>query len=101
MAKKNKSNKRRSKKEDDADEQMEERFQAAETRPQFRSSSKSTSHQNKVVLDPRFASVLTDSRFQLEGKDKYGRKQKRQAAKEELSAFYTIQEDKTSKEKRD
>lgn len=68
----------------------EDRFAAAETRPQFRSLQK---HQSKVVLDDRFSSVLTDPRFQLEGKDKYGRGKKKQAAKEELSAFYTVEED--------
>jgi len=70
----------------------EDRFAAAETRPQFRSIPK---HQSKVVLDERFTSVLTDPRFQLEGKDKYGRgKKKQQVTKEELSAFYTIEEQK-------
>ncbi len=72
-------------------QKKEDRFAAAETRPQFRSLKQ---NQSKVVLDQRFTSVLTDSRFQLEGKDKYGRGGKRkQAVKEELSAFYTIEED--------
>lgn len=91
MAKKKKA----SRKTKDDEVELEERFAAAETRPQFRSMKK---NQNKVVLDERFASVLTDSRFQLQGKDKYGRKKKRHAAKEELSAFYTIEDDKVSSE---
>jgi hypothetical protein len=70
----------------------EDRFAAAETRPQFRTHS---TKQSKVVLDERFSSVLTDPRFQLQPKDKYGRtnkNKKNEAIKEELSAFYTIQE---------
>ena len=67
----------------------EDRFAAAETRPQFRSLKPTDS---KVVLDERFSSVLTDPRFQLQGKDKYGRGKQKQAVQEELSAFYTIEE---------
>ena len=51
-------------------------------------------------MDERFASVLTDPRFQLQEKDKYGRKQKKKkqqqqqdAAKEELKSFYVVKED--------
>ncbi|GKY96106.1 hypothetical protein MPSEU_000570900 [Mayamaea pseudoterrestris] len=57
--------------------------------PQFRAPAKASS---KVVLDERFASVLTDDRFQLQVQDKYGRKanKKNNSAKEELSAFYTV-----------
>lgn len=73
---------------------MEGRFAAAETRPQFRTPKPSTT---KVVLDDRFSSVLTDSRFQLQEKDKYGRKNKKSkqkrdedAAKEELKSFYVV-----------
>ena len=69
---KNRPQKSRKTKDDEVE--LEDRFAAAETRPQFRSVKKD---QNKVVLDERFASVLTDSRFQLEGKDKYGRKKKK------------------------
>jgi hypothetical protein len=72
----------------DAENETEERFRAAETRPQFRSVKK---HTSKVVLDERFASVLTDARFQLDGKDKYGRK-KKDAVKDDLTAFYTVEE---------
>jgi hypothetical protein len=72
----------------DGDDPIEERFRAAETRPQFRPLKQQTS---KVVLDDRFASVLTDPRFQLEGKDKYGRK-KESTVKDELSAFYTVED---------
>jgi hypothetical protein len=72
----------------DAENETEERFRAAETRPQFRSVKK---HTSKVVLDERFASVLTDARFQLDGKDKYGRK-KTEAVKDDLTAFYTVEE---------
>ncbi len=66
------------------------RFSAALSRPHFQQPSKDVS---KVVLDERFASVLTDSRFQLQEKDRYGRKQKKkERVKEELSAFYTIED---------
>lgn len=64
------------------------------SKPHFR---KPSSKSSKVVLDERFSSVLTDSRFQLDVKDKYGRKSKKtskkQKAKEDLGAFYTIAED--------
>ena len=66
----------------------EDRFRAAETRPQFRPTMK---HSSKVVLDDRFASVLTDPRFQLHEKDRYGRKKTKHDAKQELSAFYTVE----------
>lgn len=70
----------------------EERFVAAETRPQFKVPK---ANDSKVVLDDRFSSVLTDSRFQLQEKDKYGRKKKkkrnRDAAKEELESFYVVE----------
>lgn len=69
-----------------------DRFDAAETRPQFRVPKANAS---KVVLDDRFSSVLTDSRFQLQEKDKYGRKNKkksgRNTAKEELESFYVVE----------
>ncbi|KAG7346829.1 NUC153 domain containing protein [Nitzschia inconspicua] len=71
---------------------LEERFAAAESRPQFRPPKPSS---NKVVLDERFSSVLTDPRFQLQEKDKYGRKKKKKereaTAKEELKEFYVVQ----------
>ncbi|VEU35958.1 unnamed protein product [Pseudo-nitzschia multistriata] len=69
----------------------EERFAAAETRPQFKVLKASAS---KVVLDDRFSSVLTDPRFQLQEKDKYGRKKKKgdkSAARENLESFYVVE----------
>jgi hypothetical protein len=76
-------------------EQLEDRFTAAETRPQFRAPKSTTT---KVVLDERFSSVLTDPKFQLQEKDKYGRKKNKKqrqqqnlTAKEELKAFYVVQ----------
>jgi hypothetical protein len=89
MGKKNKGRKQ-PKEEDEVIE--ETRFSAAETHPQFRPLKQKES---KVVLDERFSSVLTDPRFQLEGRDKYGRKKKaKQNAKEELSSFYMVEEEK-------
>ena len=67
----------------------EDRFDVS--KPQFRQPKQKES---KVVLDERFSSVLSDPRFQLDVKDKYGRKQKKKRAKEELSVFYTVQEGK-------
>ena len=78
---------------DDA-EIAEARFRAAETRPQFRGIKK---HSSKVVLDDRFASVLTDPRFQLQEKDRYGRKKTKQDVKDELSAFYTVEDKEVGK----
>jgi len=78
-------------KSDDAS-MLEERFAAAETRPQFQISKQNSS---KIVLDKRFSSVLTDPRFQLHEKDKYGRKKKkneRDAAKEDLESFYVVED---------
>ena len=102
----------------------DERFAAAHNRPQFRAPSSFHKHKykgakqqqqqnknqqqdgklttdnnnnSKIVLDDRFKSVLTDSRFQIHEKDKYGRKQKKRdqakTAKDELGAFYTIADD--------
>ncbi len=82
----------KSKKADNSnDNRGEDRFVAAETRPQFKVPKASAS---KVVLDERFSSVLTDSRFQLQEKDKYGRKKKkrnRESAKEDLESFYVVE----------
>ena len=65
-----------------------ERFDTSKL--QFRPSKKDEKS-SKVVLDDRFASVLTDPRFQLDIKDKYGRKNKQsKKAKEDLSEFYTV-----------
>lgn len=66
-------------KHDNEEEQLEERFAAAETRPHFRTPKFES---NKVVLDERFSSVLSDPRFQLEEKDKYGRRTKQTKNKE-------------------
>jgi hypothetical protein len=66
----------------------ESRFDSS--KPQFRKTSNQVS---KVVLDERFASVLTDPRFQLATADKYGRKQstKKSNDVENLTEFYTIE----------
>jgi hypothetical protein len=65
----------------------EDRFDAS--KPQFR---KPKERDQKVVLDKRFASVLTDERFQVKVRDKYGRRQgKHKDSKDELSAFYTVE----------
>jgi len=80
----------------------EDRFIAAETRPQFKVPKTSSS---KVVLDDRFSSVLTDSRFQLQEKDKYGRKKKKKsgqtASKKELESFYVIENQKENSDRDD
>ncbi|EEC44270.1 predicted protein [Phaeodactylum tricornutum CCAP 1055/1] len=48
---------------------------------------------SKVKIDDRFASVLTDERFQLDVQDKYGRRRKQKdKATEELSTFYTVED---------
>jgi len=97
---------------------IDERFAAAHNRPQFRvsaaqrssandlinpGSTTTSSNNNKIVLDDRFKSILTDERFQLHEKDKYGRKNKKKTNKKknqqgeeknsELGAFYTTQEE--------
>jgi hypothetical protein len=74
------------------DNQTEDRFDAS--KPQFRQHKEKAS---KVVLDERFASVLTDPRFKLQLKDKYGRKEKK-STKDELSAFYVVQDNDEGKE---
>jgi hypothetical protein len=50
---------------------------------------------HKVVLDPRFAKALNSDTFKVsEGKyDKYGRKQKKTDAKDELASFYTLDDE--------
>lgn len=53
-----------------------------DSRPQFRNIR--TADESKVILDERFASALTDPRFQLPGKKKQ---------REKLSEFYAIAED--------
>jgi len=86
-----KPNKKDDNRFDNNDDAIEERFAAAETRPQFQAPKQNSS---KIVLDKRFSSVLTDSRFQLQEKDKYGRKKKkneRAAAKEDLESFYVVE----------
>jgi hypothetical protein len=106
------------KNDDDAIVVEDERF--AVSRPQFRASSsfqtvqgggrkQLASQGNKIVLDERFSSVLTDSRFQLQEKDKYGRKQRRKSKKKEagnrnpeLEAFYKVAgEEETEEPKED
>eukprot|EP00529_Nitzschia_sp_RCC80_P004066 CAMPEP_0113510156 /NCGR_PEP_ID=MMETSP0014_2-20120614/37975_1 /TAXON_ID=2857 /ORGANISM="Nitzschia sp." /LENGTH=949 /DNA_ID=CAMNT_0000406067 /DNA_START=2479 /DNA_END=5325 /DNA_ORIENTATION=+ /assembly_acc=CAM_ASM_000159 len=108
-------NKGRDNNDADTEEPMlEERFAAAETRPHFRTP---TVESNKVVLDERFSSVLSDPRFQLDEKDKYGRdssssKKKnskgqskknskastdRDEAANQLKDFYVVRKDKDDK----
>lgn len=96
------SKKKRSKKQLQNEEEegiTETRFAAAETHPQFRPLKPKES---KVVLDDRFSSVLTDPRFQLEGRDKYGRKGKKanKNVKEELSSFYMVEEKENDEEEK-
>jgi len=91
MGYKNKKKKHgKKKKQPPAETEIEdERFRAATNRPQF---SKPQNDTAKVLLDDRFASVLTDPRFRLQEKDKYGRKQQsKEEQSEELSAFYRIE----------
>lgn len=76
----------KNKKEKPSSDENEERFDSS--KPQFR---RPVEKSSKVVLDDRFASVLTDPRFQLDVADKYGRRNKSES-KEELSAFYTVSE---------
>mmetsp|Transcript_13980 Transcript_13980/g.20652 ORF Transcript_13980/g.20652 Transcript_13980/m.20652 type:complete len:720 (-) Transcript_13980:265-2424(-) len=83
--KNNKQKKILHKTEDDIDE----RFVAALNRPQFQAPKE---EKQKVVLDERFASVLTDSRFSVQTKDKYGRKMKKGVSSEtDLKEFYMIE----------
>mmetsp|Transcript_33352 Transcript_33352/g.37933 ORF Transcript_33352/g.37933 Transcript_33352/m.37933 type:complete len:744 (-) Transcript_33352:177-2408(-) len=71
------------------EEKIDERFIAAVNRPQFQ---RRKAEKQKVVLDERFASVLTDSRFSVQTKDKYGRKTKKKPTPEaELNEFYVIE----------
>jgi hypothetical protein len=86
------SKKKKSKSKRQNDEIVDERFVAATNRPQFQ---KPKAQASKVVLDERFACVLTDPRFRVQEKDKYGRKTKKQSEEqtEELSAFYMIEKD--------
>lgn len=90
MAKKKKSSKTKKKQgeENVVEASSEDRFDAS--KPQFREPHVKTT---KVVLDERFASVLTDPKFQINVRDKYGRKAQKQQAKNELSAFYEIQQE--------
>ena len=101
-------------------EPEEDRFDTR-NKPQFRGLSSSTSSKSKqqssntskVVLDERFSSLLTDPRFQLDIRDRYGRSdrkhKKKGAAKDEngtvdvsreqLSAFYTVKEEEEEDDK--
>jgi hypothetical protein len=69
------------------------RFSSMHTAPIFKKSKKDN---QKVKVDDRFKSVLTDDRFRVTpgGVDKYGRKTnsktREAAAEKELSEFYTI-----------
>jgi len=73
---------------------------STDNKPQFRAAA-AIINESKVVLDERFASVLTDPKYQLEVRDKYGRKKKKKksskngsqpTAQNELSAFYSVEE---------
>eukprot|EP00522_Entomoneis_paludosa_P018783 CAMPEP_0172440130 /NCGR_PEP_ID=MMETSP1065-20121228/878_1 /TAXON_ID=265537 /ORGANISM="Amphiprora paludosa, Strain CCMP125" /LENGTH=868 /DNA_ID=CAMNT_0013188913 /DNA_START=98 /DNA_END=2705 /DNA_ORIENTATION=- len=79
-------------------EAQEGRFDT-HNKPQFRSSA-AVEEDSKVVLDDRFASVLTDPKYQLDIRDKYGRtrdkrnkNKKKKQPNEELNAFYSIKTD--------
>ena len=69
-------------------EDRESRFDTS--KPQFR---KQHQRDNKVILDDRFATVLTDPRFKLDVQDKYGRRKREKGknTKDELSGFYTVE----------
>lgn len=73
-----------------------DRFDAS--KPQFREPKEKST---KVVLDERFASVLTDPKFQLNVRDKYGRGKTKKEAMNELKAFYDIQDEEAEKAKDD
>mmetsp|Transcript_19617 Transcript_19617/g.30235 ORF Transcript_19617/g.30235 Transcript_19617/m.30235 type:complete len:776 (+) Transcript_19617:177-2504(+) len=91
MGLKKKGKPKRTKTEDDVDD----RFAAASSRPQFQ---KKKEEKTKVVLDARFSSVLTDSRFRVDAKDKYGRRKKKKTdAKAELENFYTVEKEEEEK----
>ena len=91
---------------DSSQREREDRFDTS--KPHFR---KPSSKLSKIVIDERFSAALTDSRFQLDIRDKYGRKSKKRnralKAKEDLGAFYTIDDakrgddDKKDQEKND
>eukprot|EP00614_Pseudopedinella_elastica_P030970 CAMPEP_0172629010 /NCGR_PEP_ID=MMETSP1068-20121228/165097_1 /TAXON_ID=35684 /ORGANISM="Pseudopedinella elastica, Strain CCMP716" /LENGTH=162 /DNA_ID=CAMNT_0013439419 /DNA_START=9 /DNA_END=494 /DNA_ORIENTATION=+ len=68
------------------------RFQGMHSAPTFQRIKRD---KHKVKLDPRFSAVLNDERFQVPGGkyDKYGRKQDAQDSKDDLSAFYALEED--------
>jgi hypothetical protein len=98
MAKKNKSSKkeegerrdaeRRERQEEEIELDTERRFDSS--KPHFRNPREQS---EKVVLDERFASVLTDPKFKLDIRDKYGRKKSKDRAKNELSAFYEVEDE--------
>jgi NUC153 domain len=68
--------------------ELDARFVAAVTRPQFR---KQKVDETKIVLDDRFSSILTDPKFRLETKDKYGRRtKKKEDIASDLKEFYVI-----------
>jgi hypothetical protein len=86
----------------------DERFIAATNRPQFKKSGRKDKgggdlivgfdDDQKIEIDERFASVLTDPRFRVDGDgkiDKYGREKKKNKsqAEAELSTFYKIKKD--------
>ena len=91
MGSKRKGSKKKESKEELTDVDSSNRFDSS--KPQFREPKQKTT---KVVLDERFASVLTDPKFQVNVRDKYGRKKTKEKAKNELSAFYEIEEPESS-----
>lgn len=72
------------------------------SKPQFRRPKDSAS---KVTLDDRFSSILTDPKFQLDIKDKYGRSndKRKNVTKhvENLSEFYVVESNKDNIDNRD
>jgi hypothetical protein len=82
------------------------RFKDALSAPMFKS--KVHAKDNKIVLDDRFKSVLTDERFRVipgASVDQYGRKKKKKAnearALDELKDFYTVEQGEEDHEKED
>jgi len=97
--KKDSSDRTRKEKDNYDEEDVPDRFDTS--KPQFRQPKKEST---KVVLDDRFASVLTDPRFQVQEKDKYGRhaRSKRKLVsrqREALEEFYTIEANGVDKSK--
>lgn len=82
---------KKTKNKKDAPVVTDDRFSLMHSAPNFQ---RIKSEKNKVVLDPRFAAVLKDERFRVPDSkyDKYGRRQSTKSAKDDLNAFYKIDE---------